>query len=176
MKISLYKATKDDKDTIQNLGRFYVYEMARYCGFLPTWETPSNGLFECISLSSYFEEPDRHAFLIKVEGELAGFVLINKIGSTPDVDWNIGEFFVVSKFQGKGIGRYVAEQIFNQFFGTWETMQIPENKAAIDFWEKVVTRYTNGQFEKSCKIIQKPKPHPMVVLRFNATANSPPRK
>lgn len=170
--ISLLQASKEDKETIQNLGRFYVYEMSRYCGFLPTWETPSNGLFECIDLSSYCEKPDRYAFLIKAGNELAGFVLINKIGSSEDVDWNVGEFFIVSKFQGKGIGCYVAEKIFNQFPGTWETTQIPENKAAVDFWEKVIGRYTHGQYEKSCKIIPKPKPHPMIVLKFKSqTAN-----
>ena len=92
--------------------------------------------------------------------------LINKVGSTPDVDWNIGEFFIVSKFQGKGIGRHVAEQVFNQFPGIWETSQIPENKAALDFWEKIVNDYANGQYEKSLKTIAEPKPHPMVVLKF----------
>lgn len=168
MKITLSQAAKEDKNTIQNLGRFYVYEMSRYCGFLPSWEVPPNGLFECIDLSSYCENPDRHAFLVKVDDELAGFVLINKVGSTPDVDWNIGEFFIVSKFQGKGVGSYVANQIFNQFPGIWETTQIPENKAAIDFWEKVVSKYSQGRFEKSFKIIPEPKPHPMVVLRFNS--------
>lgn len=168
MNVTLYKASKADKDTIQNLGRFYVYEMSKYCGFLPTWETPPNGLFECIDLSSYCEKPDRRAFLIKVDDELAGFVLINKIGSTPDVDWNMGEFFIIAKFQGKGVGRYAAEQIFKQFAGTWETTQIPENKAAIDFWEKVVAQYTNGQFEKSRKIIAEPEPHPMIVLKFTS--------
>ena len=34
--ISLCEASEKDKDTIQNLGRFYIYEMSRYCGFLPT--------------------------------------------------------------------------------------------------------------------------------------------
>ena len=92
--------------------------------------------------------------------------VINKIGSTPDVDWNIGEFFIVSKFQEKGVGSYVAEQIFDQFPGIWETSQIPENRAALDFWRKVVDSYTNGQFEKSLKTIVEPKPHPMVVLKF----------
>ncbi len=168
MNITLCKATSEDKDTIQNLGRFYIYEMSKFCGFLPTWETPSNGLFECIDLSSYCEESDRHAFLIKVDDELAGFVLINKVGSAPDVDWNMGEFFVICKFQRKGIGRHIAEQIFNQFPGTWETTQIPENKAAIDFWEKVITQYSHGQFEKTLKTIQEPKPHPMIVLKFTS--------
>lgn len=168
MKIILEKASKEDKTIIQNLGRFYVYEMSRYCGFLPSWEVPSNGLFECIDLSSYFEKPDRHAFLIKVDDELAGFVLINKVGSTPDVDWNIGEFFIVSKFQGKGVGRHVAKQVFNQFPGVWETSQIPENKAAIEFWDKVVSRYSNGQFEKTLKTVSEPKPHPMIILKFTS--------
>jgi predicted acetyltransferase len=166
LNITLVKATKEDKTIIQNLGRFYVYEMSRFCGFLPGWQTPSNGLFGCRSLRSYCEQSDRHAFLIKVDGELAGFVLINKIGSSPDVDWNIGEFFVISKFQEKGVGGYVAEQVFSQFPGIWETSQMPENKVAIDFWEKIVDRYTKGRFEKNYKIIPKPKPHPMIVLKF----------
>jgi len=174
MKITLHKASEKDKSTIQNLGRFYVYEMSRYCGFLPTWETPSNGLFECIDLSSYCEKSDRYAFLIKVDNELAGFVLINKIGSTPDVDWNIGEFFVIAKFQGQGVGRYIAEQIFNKFPGVWETTQIPENKAAIDFWERVVARYTHSNFEKSRKTISEPKPHPMIVLKFTSCPDERP--
>jgi len=29
-------------NTTQKLGRFYVYEMSMYCGFLPTWKTPSD--------------------------------------------------------------------------------------------------------------------------------------
>lgn len=168
IKVVLCKATIEDKNTIQNLGRFYVYEMSKYCGFLPTWETPSNGLFESIDLSSYFEKTDRYAFLIKVEDELAGFVLINKVGSTPDVDWNIGEFFIVSKFQGKGVGSYVAEQVFSQFPGVWETSQIPENTAAIKFWNKVVSRYSHGQFEKTLKTVPTPKPHPMIILKFTS--------
>lgn len=168
MEITINTASLEDMNTIQNLGRFYVYDMSRYCGFLNGWETPENGLFECIDLSRYWKEPNRYPFLIRVNNELAGFVLITKVGSAPDVDWNIGEFFIVSKFQGKGVGSYVAQQIFNQFPGIWETSQIPENKAALDFWEKVVERYTDGKYEKSLKTIQEPKPHPMVVLKFSS--------
>ena len=120
MKIEILPATKQDLETVQNLGRFYVYEMSRYCGFLPTWEVPASGLYECIDLSPYWKERDHYPFILRVNQELAGFALINKIGTSPDVDWNMGEFFVVSKFQGKGIGRSVAEQIFNRFPGVWE--------------------------------------------------------
>lgn len=116
MKIIVEAASLDDMNTIQNLGRYYVYDMSRYCGFLEGWKTPENGLFDCFESfdwSCYWKLPDRYPFLVKVDDELAGFVLVNKKGSSPDVDWNIGEFFIIAKFQGKGVGRYVAKYIFD---------------------------------------------------------------
>lgn len=35
-KITLVQANKEDKATIQNLSRFYIYEMSRHCGFYLT--------------------------------------------------------------------------------------------------------------------------------------------
>ncbi|HEY2810976.1 MAG TPA: hypothetical protein VGJ00_06270 [Rhabdochlamydiaceae bacterium] len=84
------------------------------------------------------------------------------------MDWHIGEFFIISKFQGKGIGRIVAEKVFNQFPGVWETSQIPENTAAIEFWNKVVSQYSHGQFEKTLKTIAEPQSHPMIIFKFTS--------
>lgn len=168
MEIKISKASFEDKEIIQNLGRFYVYDMSRYCGFLEGWSSPSNGLYECFDFSRYWEESDRYPFLVQVDKELAGFALVNKIGSVPEIDWNMAEFFIIAKFQRKGLGRYVAEKIFSQFHGVWEVMQIPENKGAIAFWEKVVDQYTVGNFQKYQKVIADPKPHPMLILKFNS--------
>lgn len=33
-------ATLADYPALQNLARFYVYDMSRYCGDLPGWECP----------------------------------------------------------------------------------------------------------------------------------------
>ncbi len=172
MEITINPASSEDLSVVQNLGRFYVYEMSRYCGFLKGWETPSNGLYECIDLSVYWNESNRYPFLIKIDNELAGFVLVNKIGSSPEVDWNMGEFFIVSKYQKKGVGHKVAVQIFKQFPGVWEVMQIPENKGAINFWEKVINCYTDGQFSRTQKVIPTPTPHPMIVLKFDSASCS----
>jgi len=51
MDIQINQAFAKDKEIIQNLGRFYVYDMSRYCGFLEGWQTPSNGLYECFDLA-----------------------------------------------------------------------------------------------------------------------------
>ena len=88
MNATLIEATLSDHPMIQNMGRFYVYDMSRYCGLSGSvfdWSVPADGLFECIDLKKYFGCPDRFAFLFKVGEETAGFALINKTGTSPDV-------------------------------------------------------------------------------------------
>jgi predicted acetyltransferase len=164
----LVPALLEDQARIQNMGRFYVYEMSRACGSLPGWELPEDGMYECRDLSSYFHEKNRFPFLVRIKNELAGFVLIDKFGSTPDIDWNIGEFFIIAKFQGQGMGKQVAFEVFKKFLGKWEVMQMPVNTPAIQFWKKIVATYTDGQYEESLKTIVEPEPHPMIVLRFDS--------
>jgi predicted acetyltransferase len=162
----LIKATIKDYPTIQNMVRFYVYDMSRYCGHLPDWECPDDGLFECVDLENYFIDSDRYAFFIKINTDIAGFVLINKVGSTKDVDWNMGEFFVLAKFQNAGIGKQIAEDIFNRLPGIWEVASIPENTRALCFWRKAIAEYSQGQFSENRKMVTHPGPHPMIILRF----------
>jgi predicted acetyltransferase len=162
----LIPALQIHQQTIQNMARFYVYDMSRHCDEESGWEIPEDGLYECFDLSRYFREKDRFAFLIRVQEELAGFALVNKVGTSSEVDWNIGEFFILAKFQGKGIAKAMAIQIFDRFDGVWEVAQMPKNLPAVRFWKKIVNEYSAGQFKESLQVIQEPKPHPMIILRF----------
>lgn len=143
--------------------------MSRYCGRVPgvfDWECPEDGLYECNDIISYFQDPNRLAFYIKVGEEKAGFILLNKVGTRPDVDWNIGEFFVLAKFQSSGIGQQIAKQLFEKFPGIWEVAAMLENTGAYQFWHKVIERYTDGSFTEKQTTMQEPEPHPMLVFRF----------
>lgn len=164
---TLTKAILADYPTIQNMARFYVYDLSRSCGNSPGWECPEDGLFESFDFKCYFEEPDRDAFLIRINTEIAGFVLINKIGTSADVDWNMGEFFILAKFQGQGIGTQVAMQVWNQFPGIWEISVIPENQGALEFWRWVIARYTRGHYSEDIKFIDYDTHQPQrVVFQF----------
>lgn len=168
MKISITHATTEQMPVIQNMARFYAYDLSKSCGFyLFDWSFPENGLYEAFDFSTYWR-PNCHPFIIRVDDELAGFALINKIGSIPSIDWNMGEFFIVGKFQGKGIGRQVAFELFNRFPGQWEIMQMPPNLPAIKFWKKIIAEYSHNHFTESTTTIQKPEQHDNIVLRFNA--------
>lgn len=169
MKISIIPASKEIMPVIQNMARFYAYDLSKSCGFyeLYDWSFPENGLYEALDVSKYWE-PNCYPFIIRVDDELAGFVLTNKAGSVPSIDWNMGEFFIVGKFQGKGIGRQVAFEIFNKFPGQWEVMQMPPNLPAIKFWKKIIAEYSNNKFTETKISVADPEQHENILLQFNS--------
>jgi predicted acetyltransferase/GNAT superfamily N-acetyltransferase len=146
--IKIIPATLDDYPIVQDLARFYVYEMSNYCGFISNeWTTPENGLYECFDFKRSFIAENRKAFIIRVNGELTGFVLLrndNKI-------FIIDEFFIIAKFQGKGIAFHVAKNIFAMHPGPWELAVIPENIRGLKFWKKTIAKCTDGIFDKELK-------------------------
>ncbi len=168
MEIALVPAGPQHKSVIQNMARFYAYDMSKYCGHNPNWEFPDDGLYEAHDFSEFFE-PLHFPFLIQIDNELAGFALISKKGSSKDVDWDLGEFFIVGKFQRKGIGRQVAKQIFDRFPGTWEVRQMPDNTPAIKFWKTVIHDYTNGSFSETRMMFSDNEhQYENIVLKFKA--------
>ncbi len=61
---TLIPVTLADYPTVQNMARFYVYEMSRECGLNSIdWACPADGLYECFDFKHYFVDPDRKAFL-----------------------------------------------------------------------------------------------------------------
>ncbi|GEM_PF-401856 len=145
-KIHIIPASLQDYPTMQNMGRFYVYDMSEFLGFDLEWKIPENGLYECIDFKKYWETNDAFPFLIRYENELVGFVVIDKKGSDTSIDFNVAQFFILKKFQHKGLGRYVATQCFKKFKGIWEVMVIPGNNGADNFWRSTIKSYTKNNF------------------------------
>jgi predicted acetyltransferase len=157
----LVKASLEDYPVVQNLARFYVYDMSRYCGFISQdWACPSDGLFESFDFKSYFISPEAQAFLVKIRGELAGFVLIKKIGQGALSYYRIGEFFIIAKFQGQDIAEQVAHQIWRLYSGPWELTVIPENQKALNFWRKSVGSFTANKYSEELVLVDHDKHQP----------------
>ncbi|MFY9589607.1 GNAT family N-acetyltransferase [Rickettsia endosymbiont of Halotydeus destructor] len=155
--IHLIPTTLADYPVIQNMARFYIYDLSRYCGFTSDeydWALPKDGLYESNDFKNYFLEADRKAYLVKVNDELAGFVLLNKIGTQDKVDWNMGEFFIIARFQNKGVGRQVAKQIWQTYQGLWEVSALPENKPALAFWRKTIAEFTKNNYFEEVKLVK----------------------
>jgi predicted acetyltransferase len=169
-KPALQLATIDDYETIQNMARFYAYDMSRECGFIvEEWNFPKNGLYESHDFKKYFIDDTRKAYFIKIDNELAGFVLLNTVGEYSDTEWNMGEFFIVAKYQSKGIGKQVAELVWQRYPGKWEVSVIPENKRSLNFWRKIIADFTKNKYTEEMKDVIYDKFQPKrYILRFCA--------
>jgi ribosomal-protein-alanine N-acetyltransferase len=156
-KVKLIPALLKDYSIIQNMGRFYVYDMSEYLGNEDGWQIPEDGLYECIDFKKYWQTDDAFPFLIRYENELAGFVIIDKKGSETGIDFNVAQFFILRKFKSKGLGRHAAHQCFDKFKGVWEVMVIPGNTGAYNFWRSTIRKYTTDNFVE----------YPRQVAHFN---------
>ncbi len=152
--IELVTATLNDLPVMQAMGGYYVYDMSEFLGDLPGWEFPDTGRYECDDLGPYFENPKAHPLFIRVSGEMAGFAIVDDKGNDPEVEFNMGQFFVHRKFKGRGVGAHVAMTCFRQYRGVWNVMVIPGNRAAHEFWHRVINAFTNAVFSESrCRVL-----------------------
>jgi predicted acetyltransferase len=171
--VSIIHATLDDYLCIQNMARFYVYDLSRDCGSISSdWAIQEDGLYESFDFKNYFEDPSRKAYLIKVYDEIAGFVLLNQATESSANTWNMGEFFIIAKFQGQGIANQVAKEIWNMHPGKWEVSVIPNNKPALKFWEKAISGFTSGIFNKQIKDVTYDEHCPRRIIFEFDTQNS----
>jgi predicted acetyltransferase len=123
--IKLIPATLEEYPIIQNMGRFYVYDMSEYLGKEEGWEMPQDGLYECIDFKKYWEDKNSFPFIARYQNEIVGFLIVDKKGSSAEIEFNMAQFFILRKFKNKGIGRFVAQKSFKKFPGIWEVMIIP---------------------------------------------------
>lgn len=167
-KIELIPATLEDYPIIQNLGRFYVYDMSEYIGNEEGWEIPEDGLYECIDFKKYWKDKNSFPFIIRYKNELAGFAIVDKKGSDAGVEFNMAQFFIARKFKSKGIGRYVAAQCFKNFPGEWEVMVLPGNEGAYRFWRSTIKQYSENNFTEYTREVLHLNNSKKNIFRFNS--------
>jgi len=139
LEIEVSRAGLEHQSLLENLSQFYLYEMSLY---VPYIELRDNGLFGGLA---YWHEPNHHSFLVWVDGNWAGFALVQHYEDQP-FEFDMGDFFILRKYQGKGVGKRVATQLFDLFLGKWRVHQTAQNFPAQAFWQSVIDRYTNGDY------------------------------
>ncbi len=143
MRVEIQPAALSDKLVLRNLLELCQHDYSEYDGQDPD----ENGLFGYRWLDHYWTEPERHPFLVRAEGRLAGFVLVRQIESGPEGPvYSIAEFFVLRKYRRKGVGRQAAWSIFDRFPGTWNVCQEAANLPAQAFWRRIIHQYTDGAY------------------------------
>ncbi len=145
--VTLHEAVAAERFVLENLIQLYVYDWSE----LGPFELGEDGRFEAPPLGPYWEDEERHPFLLRVDGALAGFALVrarSRLSGAPGV-FDMAEFFVVRRHRRQGVGRAAARLVFERFRGAWEVRQRVENPAATAFWRSAIATFTGDGFEQS---------------------------
>jgi len=148
--ITLEPAGPERRGTLDALFQLYTHDFGDYWAGTDRGELGEDGRFpDYPYLDSYWAEPRREPYLIRVDGHLAGFVLINDHShSGLLLDFAVAEFFVVRKHRLGGVGRAAARAAIAGRAGQWELAIARRNVSAHAFWRGVATELASGPVEE----------------------------
>lgn len=143
--IEISPATQDQQPILANLLEFYAHDFSEIVDL----EIGEDGRFGYPPLPLYWSEPSRHSFLIRIDGQLAGFALV-KQGSEltgNKAAWDMAEFFILRGYRRRGIGVHAAHQVWKRFPGPWEVRVMHANTSALHFWANAVAAFTGQSID-----------------------------
>ncbi|WP_160107928.1 GNAT family N-acetyltransferase [Pseudomonas izuensis] len=158
--IELHAAQRDELETLENLMQFYTYDFSEW---LPL-KLGEHGFFNIQPLPDYWRNPATRPFLIRVDGELAGFVTVDNETHLPGARYNIGYLFIARRFRGQGVARFVVSTLLSRFPGQWQILHLDANLGARAFWTRVMPDFCPKGFDQHQQSI---KGLPCTLYRFS---------
>lgn len=140
--LEIIPATEEQMPIVANLLELYAHDFSEFHHL----ELGADGRFGYAPLPLYWSEPNRHPFLVKMDGKLASFVLVKREASV----WDMAEFFVVRGYRRRGIGTAIAHDIWKRFPGQWEVRVMQRNHSALQFWERAISGFTGKGIRPIC--------------------------
>ena len=163
--IELHVAQRDELETLENLMQFYMYDLSEW---LPL-KLGGHGFFHIQPQQDYWRNPATRPFLIKVNGELAGFVTVDDNTHLPGAQNNIGYLFVSRRFRGQGVATFVVSTLLSQLPEQWQIFHIDANPPARQFWASVMPHLTGDAFSRHHQPVDG---YPCTFYRFQSSLPS----
>ncbi len=137
--VEVLPATKEEMPIVANLFELYAHDFSEFCAIEPG----PDGRFGYPDLPRYWSDAGRFPFLIRVDGKLAGFVLVQRISQTLGSDevWDVAEFFVLRAFRRCGVGKEAARRVWRRFPGSWQVRVLHANQSAHRFWQHALADF-----------------------------------
>jgi predicted acetyltransferase len=137
--IEVTVAAAHERSVLQNLLQLYMHDFSEHWAGRPDGEIGDDGRFAPYPLDAYWEEPNHVPLLLRSNGHLIGFALLDRTSHTGHaLDRNMREFFILRKHRRSGAGTAAAQAIFSRYPGRWETAIARRNTAALPFWRKAI--------------------------------------
>ena len=145
MNVELSAPSRSDRGLIRRMMELYLYDFSEY----ENSDLDEHGLFDYGDLDYFWFEPTHAAFVIRVDQQLAGFVLVDNDVLIEGNERAITEFFVMRKYRRQGVGKQVAIDVFERLPAKWEAAVIEKNTPAREFWRRVIGEFTRGNYQET---------------------------
>jgi predicted acetyltransferase len=137
--VEVIATTPEQEPILANLLELYIHDFSQF----HSMEVGPNGRFGYPDLQRYWSEPGRYPFLVRVDGKLAGLMLVKTQPDAPsEACWNMAEFFIVRGHRRRGIGMRAAHAMWRRFPGQWQVRVMESNYAALLFWQRAIDEFT----------------------------------
>ena len=140
MQVEVVPATTEQQPVLANLLELYAHDFSEFS----VLKIGVDGRFGYEPLPLYWRESNRFPFLVRANGDLAGFVLVqqgSQVSGAGEI-WDVAEFFVLRGYRRHGVGLRVARDVWSMFPGSWEVRVRDKNPAARAFWQRAVSEFT----------------------------------
>jgi predicted acetyltransferase len=143
--IELVPAQRGEETMVANLLELYIHDFSEFVDV----EIGADGRFGYADLPLYWSDPDRHAFLIRMDGKLAGLVFVRRVQSDSESGsaWDMAEFFVLRGYRRRGLGTEVAHEVWKQFPERWRVRVREANVPALHFWARAIAAFLGEAIE-----------------------------
>ena len=161
--IVVRKAKAEDRLALQRMLELYQYDLS------DIWdqELDSHGEYG-YALDRFWREPGCHPFVLTVDGNYAGFALVDRAVKVECEGHWMDQFFILKKYRRRSAGRVLAQQVFAALPGKWEVGQMIDNLAAQAFWRTMIAAYTQGNYLESTLLGNAWRAWEGVVQRFES--------
>jgi predicted acetyltransferase len=137
--VDVVPAIAEQQSILASLLELYAHDFSEF----NNTRIGPDGKFGYKNLSLYWTESGRHPFLVRVDKNLAGLVLLKRgseISGNKNV-WDIAEFFVLRGYRRNGIGTHIAHELWRRFPGSWEIRVMQSNVPAGQFWARAISSF-----------------------------------
>jgi predicted acetyltransferase len=139
--VSLVEATAVQRPLLEQLLQLFLHDFSEQLPRESPWgEVDEDGLFAYPpTLDPYWREPDHVPLLIRADGHVAGFALVNRRSALDRmVDRAMDQFFVLRKYRRVAVGTLAAHLAFRRHPGRWKVGVSRYNPDALVFWRSVM--------------------------------------
>lgn len=136
----LKRIDKSEEEKLNKLLQLYLHDLSY--DFKIEFDSKT-GLYLYNKLDKYFNKSGNHAYFIKIDDDIIGFVFVDKLNDGMCVQ----EFFVMNNYKRLGIGSKIAFNLFDKFKGNWIVKAVPLSLRAENFWKSTINKYIKGNYK-----------------------------